>query len=71
MLNFEKYVGTNQRGVVKIVSRSSVLNPKDLTMITDSMRWYDSDNEKYIQREAIDMIQELHSRMSRKKTPIN
>ena len=67
MLTFEKYGVNNWRYLVKIVGRPSLLNPKDLTMITDSLQRYDPDNAKYIRRVAINMVQELHIGMSRNK----
>ena len=64
---FENYFGTNQRDIGKSVGRLSVLNPKDVTAIKDTLRWVDPANDTYLQRETIDMVQELHGGMIRKK----
>ena len=44
------------------------MNPKDVTMITDDLRRADRTKVTYLQRGAIDMVQELHSGMSRNKS---
>ena len=49
----------------KIVGHPSVLNPKDVTAITDSLLRDDHANDMYLQREAMYMLQEPHCRMSR------
>ena len=44
-----------------------MLNPKYVTVITDDLLWADLANITYLQRKAIDISQELHSGVIRKK----
>ena len=45
-----------------------MLNPKDVKLITYSLHFSDRANNVYLQRESIDMVQELHGGMIRKKS---
>ena len=47
---FENYVGPNRRDIGKSVGCPLLLNPKDVTVITDALRRADRENDRYIQR---------------------